>query len=221
MSAASRVAMIIGDPQVHPLSLGLRERQKLERRRRIEDAARRVFAAKGYDGATTREIAEVAAVSIGTLFAYAADKQELLAMVYRDSLRDLTETTFAKRRVDRAVVDQLIGIFKPRYAFWGKDVALARHAARETIATSYTAGAPPAQQPESLLSVKLVDLVRANQDAGRLRRDDDAKLIARVILDIYLSENRAWLALERPVVASGIARLRAALAFALRAAIND
>ena len=77
------------------MTVGLRERQKTERRRRIEAAAREVFREKGYDAATTREIAARAEVSIGTLFAYAADKRELLTMVYRDELHELTETTFA------------------------------------------------------------------------------------------------------------------------------
>ena len=68
------------------MTAGLRERQKTERRRRIEAAARAVFREKGYEAATTREIAARAEVSIGTLFAYAADKRDLLAMVYRDEL---------------------------------------------------------------------------------------------------------------------------------------
>jgi hypothetical protein len=77
-------------------------------------------------------------VSIGTLFAYAADKRELLTMVYRDELHDLTETTFAG-----------------------------------------------------------------------------------VILDICLSENRAWLAGSKPQLAAGVRGLRAALELALRGVVID
>src|SRR5664280_1854457 len=100
------------------MTAGLRERQKTERRRRIEAAARAVFREKGYDAATTREIAARAEVSIGTLFAYAADKRELLTMVYRDELHELTETTFASVPAAAPVLDQLVHVLEPRYAYW-------------------------------------------------------------------------------------------------------
>ena len=200
---------------------GLRERQKAERRRRIEAAARDVFREKGYDAATTREIAARAEVSIGTLFAYAADKRELLTMVYRDELHELTETTFASVPATASLLDQLIHVLAPRYEYWNADPQLARHAVRETFAAIYPiAGAKPAdngQPPEQFLRSKLTALIAVAQRAGRVVAGDDPELIARVVLDIYLSENRAWLADGTPVLATGIANLRAALELALRA----
>jgi AcrR family transcriptional regulator len=206
------------------MTAGLRERQKAERRLRIEAAARAVFHEKGYDAATTREIAERAEVSIGTLFAYAADKRELLTMVYRDELHALTETTFASVPAGAPVLDQLLHVLEPRYVYWSADPALARHAVRETFAAIYPAGgtAPEgaAAPPEHVLRVQLTALIAANQRAGRIRGEDDAELIARVVLDIYLSENRAWLAGPAPVLTTGIAGLRDALTLALRGVLS-
>jgi AcrR family transcriptional regulator len=179
-----------------------------------------VFREKGYDAATTREIAIRAEVSIGTLFAYAADKRDLLTMVYRDELHDLTEATFAT--VPAApVLDQLVHVLAPRYAYWSADPALARHAVRETFAAIYPAAPDAAAPPEQFLQAKLTELVAAGQRAGRLAAADEPALVARVVLDIYLSENRAWLAEPEPQLAHGIARLRAALELALRAVIVD
>jgi AcrR family transcriptional regulator len=199
----------------------LRERQKAERRRRIEVAARAVFREKGYDVATTREIAERAEVSIGTLFAYAADKRELLTMVYRDELHALTETTFATVPAAAPVLDQLLHVLEPRYVYWSADAALARHAVRETFAAIYPVeGASTAGPPEDFLRAKLAELIiRAQRDA-RMTPNDHPDLIARVVLDIYLSENRAWLATAQPHLAHGIAGLRAALELALRAVLR-
>jgi AcrR family transcriptional regulator len=203
------------------MTVGLRERQKAERRLRIEAAARAVFHEKGYDAATTREIAERAEVSIGTLFAYAADKRELLTMVYRDELHALTETTFASVPAHAPVIDQLVHVLEPRYVYWSADPALARHAVRETFAAIYPAGGPApdgdAAPPEQFLRVQLTALIAANQRAGRIRGGDDAELIARVVLDIYLSENRGWLATPKPQLNEGISSLRASLELALRA----
>ncbi len=195
---------------------GRRERQKRERRDRIAAAAGAVFAEKGYDAATTREIAERADVSIGTLFAYAPDKRALLALVFRDALRTLTAESFAAVDPDEPVLDQLTAVFSARYALWGADPALARHAVRETMALTYD-GTPP---PETELRAALHGLVRANQLRGALDPWVEAALIARMIVDIYLSENRSWLAGDRPDVAAGVADLRRTLALALRGVVT-
>ena len=200
------------------MELGLRERQKRERRDRIEAAARTVFREKGYDVATTREIAARAGVSIGTLFAYAADKRELLAAVYRDELAELTERTFATADRSAPFLDVLMHVLEARYVYWSADLLLARHAVRETFAAQYSGTPPPA--PEQVLREKLVASVAVAQRNGTLTPHDDPALIARVVLDIYLSENRTWLAERAPDLATGIERLRASLALALRAILQ-
>lgn len=70
------------EPQIDPL--GRRERAKQDKRRRIVDAARVLFAEYGVTGTTTQQIADLADVAIGTLFRYAATKAELLIMVQND-----------------------------------------------------------------------------------------------------------------------------------------
>ena len=59
----------------------LRERKKTAKQERILQAATRLFAEKGYEAATTAEIAEAADVGVGTLFRYAGSKAELLVAV--------------------------------------------------------------------------------------------------------------------------------------------
>ncbi len=63
---------------------GRRERGKDAKRARIFSAASELFAKRGFEAVTTREIAERADVAAGTLFRYAATKSELLLMVYND-----------------------------------------------------------------------------------------------------------------------------------------
>ena len=57
---------------------GQRERNKLEKLRRIKEAARALFISKGFDETTIREIASVAEVGLGTVFVYAENKRDLL-----------------------------------------------------------------------------------------------------------------------------------------------
>jgi AcrR family transcriptional regulator len=62
-------------------SVGRREQAKEDKRRRITEAARALFAEHGVGGVTTQQIADRADVAIGTLFLYASTKAELLIMV--------------------------------------------------------------------------------------------------------------------------------------------
>jgi AcrR family transcriptional regulator len=66
--------------------LSRRERRALARRRQIVDGAAQVFAEKGYHAATTREIAQAADVSEGSIYHYFDSKKDLLLAIM-DRLR--------------------------------------------------------------------------------------------------------------------------------------
>ncbi|SDD73046.1 DNA-binding transcriptional regulator, AcrR family [Paracoccus isoporae] len=55
----------------------------------IRDAARRLFARHGYAAVSMRQIAAEVGVQVGTLYAYTADKQALLADLLREHMQDL------------------------------------------------------------------------------------------------------------------------------------
>jgi AcrR family transcriptional regulator len=61
-----------------------RVRNMLDKRTRISTAAADLFAERGFDAVTTQEISDRADVGTGTLFRYAANKGELLLMVYNE-----------------------------------------------------------------------------------------------------------------------------------------
>jgi TetR/AcrR family transcriptional regulator len=54
-----------------------REREKIERKKSIVDAAERVFIRKGFENATMDDVAEMAELSKGTLYLYFNTKQQL------------------------------------------------------------------------------------------------------------------------------------------------
>lgn len=66
-----------------------------DKRRRVLDAALKVFAERGYHGTTMPAVAIAAGVATGTLYHYFQDKEQLVNEVYRD----------AKLRLRRALLD--------------------------------------------------------------------------------------------------------------------
>ncbi len=68
-----------------------------DKRRRVLDAALRVFATRGYHGTAVPEVAAAAGVGTGTLYHYFEHKQQLVNEVYRD----------AKLRLRRALLEGL------------------------------------------------------------------------------------------------------------------
>ena len=66
-----------------------KEREKQMRRQQIMDAAKKVFASKGFGRATMENIAEEAEFSPATLYLYFKNKDELCASLNLRMLQDL------------------------------------------------------------------------------------------------------------------------------------
>src|SRR5580700_11541253 len=110
---------------------GLRERNKLDKLRRIKDAASELFIRKGYDDTTTREIAVRAGVGLGTIFVYAATKRDLLFLIVNDELQEVVEKAAAGVRPERPMLDNLLRVFQWHYRYFAQEPQLSRLALRE------------------------------------------------------------------------------------------
>jgi len=83
-------------------SMGIAERKTRERQQRslqITDAAKRVFSAKGFGGATMEEIAQAAELSPATLYLYFKNKNELYASL------NVRMLTFLRERLGKVAQD--------------------------------------------------------------------------------------------------------------------
>src|SRR6201987_2951601 len=90
---------------------GLRERNKLDKLRRIKEAASELLIRKGYDDTTTREIAVRAGIGLGTIFVYAATKRDLLFLLVNDKLQEVVEKAADGVRPERSMLDHPLRIF--------------------------------------------------------------------------------------------------------------
>jgi AcrR family transcriptional regulator len=198
---------------------GPRAVAKAERRRRLKEAALAVFAEKGYQAATTREIAARAELGAATLFRYAEQKRDLLLMIVNDDLNDID--AIALRAVDpqAPLVDALLILFRPRFHYWRANLSLAREAIHETVvarASDETFEARRYRSRRRVLLDAIIELIRHQQTSGRVRPDEDPELVAELLLGIYLAQVRHWLAEPKPQVERGLASLRRLLSLAIR-----
>jgi AcrR family transcriptional regulator len=200
---------------------GRRETSKLDKRRRISEAARAVFTEFGYKGANMREIAKRAGVATGTLFLYAPDKRSLLLWMVSEDLDRITEATFAavtERQAQDELLDQLLTMFQPRYEYWAIDPELSLHALQELVIerdVQGTAGSGLHAQQRFAMQEHVRDLVVAQQRRGRVRADVAPNLVARLLLAIFNAAVRTWLRRSTVDVPEGIAELRLLLALAI------
>jgi AcrR family transcriptional regulator len=197
------------------VAVGRREHNKIEKRRRIKDAARDVFRERGFEAATTREIVTASGVSSATLFSYVRNKRDLLLLVFNDDLDALSAAALDPIDDDAPLLDQLMAFFRPRYEFWARDPRLSR-AAVEIIASTRLRG--PHAEPGSeahrfdargpVTVAQIAGLVAAKQRRGDVRSPEDATTIAGVFMELFQAEQRAWLSHDAPTVANGLDRLR-------------
>ena len=187
---------------------GLRERNKLDKRQRIRNAAAELFARLGYGAATMRQIAKRAHVGLGTLFNYAEDKRDLVFLIFNDELSALTDAALAAPAADEPLIDQVMAVFACHYRRLGENQALSRILLQEL--TFYSAGKQAAtfQQIRAQLIDGIEVLVRRAQDDGRILAREDPALIARHLFFVYSAAIRWWITAPHPDVREGLAELR-------------
>lgn len=195
---------------------GLREKNKELRRQNIRRATLDVLLEKGFDRATTREIAERAGVAKGTIFLYAADKVDLCLMCINDDIDHVTDVAFDRIDPTLPLLDQLVAFFEPRYEFWARHPELSRAATRE-MSTAY---APADRSREYSRGIsrrehthqKLNELLYRGNARKQNQTSADIDRLTRILHDIYLTELRFWLSSDDPRVEEGIATLRSLMA---------
>ena len=82
------------DSSLNARPVGLRDRQKLERERRIVKAAEKLFARKGYAEVAMEDVAARAGLAVGTIYNYFPSKSALLLAIVRRE----TESMLARGR---------------------------------------------------------------------------------------------------------------------------
>ena len=199
-------------------SVSRRSRNKLEKRERIISAAWALFRSQGFEATTTKQIAERADIATGTLFTYAANKDQLLIMLYEETLQRLSqETTHKASKQTGDVSKALLGVFAPLFEFYAQDRELSRHFVNRFIAAG--PGAPQSATQEFL--TRLTGLIAAAQERGQLRADFSAAQAAINCFALYYATLTAFLTSDRSARAAVKTLLKPALELQLRGLLPE
>lgn len=107
--------------------MSLRQRRKTQTKQAIIAAATDLFSRpQGYEGTTTREIAEAAGIATGTLFNYAATKRDVAVLVWQDQVSNAVVDGFAAMAEHDTPADALVALWTPIFAVYATDLALGR-----------------------------------------------------------------------------------------------
>ena len=169
---------------------GRRERQKLERRERIFDAAIALFRERGFDSVTVVQITDRADVAKGTFFNYYESKSDVLLEF--------------GRRLSLGMLDYAKGLKgdDPRELVRRFFARMARQARAERevfdIVIQKVASEPLFQAAHARGRSALVDLLREFLErgvaSGIVEASVDLELAAELIRDVWVSTVRSWVA---------------------------
>ena len=163
---------------------------KQRTREKILEAARQLFNARGYDGATVRDIARAAGMSTGAVFASFADKAELFDEIVAGDYRALESDMAEAMRQAATVESALLGLFGAAYRSHAHQLpmicaAMAAGWSREPLAI-------PRSREALKPVVRLVgEAVEQGVERGELAAGTDVRLLRGIVWELYLSGYRA------------------------------
>ena len=155
-------------------NLGLRERKKLIRLRRIIGAAHKLFVDKGFTNTTIQDIAEEADVGLGTLYLYAKSKEDLLVLVFREHIVKMIEDSYDAVDPRDNLLDQMMTFFDGHIEYHKRDRALSRTVLKEL---SFSSTEQRKQDIDDIMGVSYAKLMQVIDRAQHEGKSDKALFV--------------------------------------------
>ncbi|MDX3926092.1 MAG: TetR/AcrR family transcriptional regulator [Shinella sp.] len=165
---------------------GLRAKQKADKNRRILEAATSLFRDQGYDSARIEDIAEMAEVSVGTLYNYYQNKGDILVATVAMEVTEVLEAgerIIANPPLDveealRTLIDQyydhsLVYLSKE---MWRTAMAISIQQPETPLSKRYT-------ELDERLCAQVVQLVETLQRRGAIIASIDARAFGEVFFN--------------------------------------
>jgi AcrR family transcriptional regulator len=179
------------DGQAHRVT-SLREKGKARRKQQIIQAAKRLLAAGGIDGLSTRKLAEEAELSVHTLYALVGSKDKILEAVMQDNHNRVLGDIIAINA--RNPIEQIFAFVDSTYGIIAEDEAAQKPLMR-VLMTLFDQGALGSDPWWMMAQEKgwMLGAVAEAIDRELLAPDFPAPVIADMLMKIYLTNLRDFL----------------------------
>jgi AcrR family transcriptional regulator len=177
------------ETEVEAPRLNRRQAAKVRTRQKVLDAARTLFAERGYEPATIRDIARGAGMSTGAVFANFQDKTELFEAVLAEDLAKLAGSLQAAAAAETSVRGRLVAALTAAYHGTLEQLPLVQ----AVIARSWFQ--PVAAEMRARGAIRpvigvITESLQAGLREGELRQDADVMLLSDLVYAAFLSNYR-------------------------------
>lgn len=172
----------------------LRQSQKAATRQRVLAAARDLFMSLGYEGTTIRQIANLAGVSVGSVFTTFASKGEILSQVMEERLGALyAELDRVASHLRGSTADRLRSLFAIHFAFETAHVQLFLAHIAAAYDWTLAPGARPFGRNERLMGL-IEECLAKGVELGDVDPAADRRAVVELLMAAYAWTYRlaAW-----------------------------
>ena len=167
-----------------------------DKRRRILDAAVRVFARKGYFSARVSDIAKRAGVADGTIYLYFRNKEDLLVRLFDEVMSVHVEEARGAVRALSSAPERLLAIAERHLAVLGENRDLAAVFQVELRQSTRFMERFTASWLRDYFAL-LDEVIEGGQRDGSLRADVSRKLAAKMLFGALDETVTSWLLSEK------------------------
>jgi AcrR family transcriptional regulator len=168
--------------------LNRRQAAKVRTRQKVLEAARALFAERGYEPATIRDIAKGAGMSTGAVFANFQDKAELFEAVLTEDMAGLAEVMLNGAGTG-STRDRLVNALTAGYHGSIDQLPLFQAIVARSWFQPLDAESRQRAATQGLTDV-ISDTLRSGIGAGEIKQDADVALLTELTWDAYLSNYR-------------------------------
>ncbi|MBJ7448473.1 MAG: TetR/AcrR family transcriptional regulator, partial [Brevundimonas sp.] len=174
------------DADIEAPRLNRRQAAKVRTHAKVLEAARVLFAERGYDAATIRDIAKGAGMSTGAVFANFQDKSELFEAVLAENLAGTLEAFQAAATADGRAAERLTSALSVGYHRGLDHLPLV-----QAIFARAWFQPEDANERQRAMAKPFVEsiagILQAGIREGELRQDVDVTLMTRMIWELYMA----------------------------------
>ena len=157
-----------------------------EKRKRVLDAATDEFANYGFENTSIQQIAKRAEISVGSVYKYFENKDELFAMVVKENLTLLEELLLHHSSSSEDVIVKAEKVLKDLLKFAKKHPQLIKLYCAITTGNNTEFSRLLAQRVESISAKVYTEVIEKAQSTGDVRKDIDPKFFAFLLDNVFM-----------------------------------